>query len=244
MEHSFDIEVAKELGVNCAVILKHIYFWVEKNKANDKNFFDGRYWTYNSVKAFEEIFPYLTNKQIRGALDRLSEHGLIMVGCYNEDPYDKTLWYSVTDKGNSILLSGQTDFPSGANRDDSEGKSYNNYNNNLPTESDNNRTTDNKPDNKKKISKRKVLPTPTVEEVEQYCIENNLRHIYPDDFINFYGSKGWMVGKSKMVNWHMSVAKWESDAKKYNRPENKALCRKIRDYKEQLEMQRFNEAYS
>lgn len=233
MEHSFDIEVAKELGVNCAVILKHIYFWVEKNKANEKNYFDGRYWTYNSVKAFEEIFPYLTNKQIRGALDRLEEHGLIMVGCHNDDPYDKTLWYSVTDKGNSILLSGQTDFPSGANRSDSEGKSYNIYNNNLFTESDT-RTTDIKPDNKKKTIKRKVFQIPTVKEVEQYCIEKELRYVYPEEFVNFYGSKNWMVGKTKMSNWHMAVSNWNSRSRRRGDQPNKSLGRKIRDYKEAL----------
>ena len=50
MEHSFDIKIAKEYGIAEAIILKHIYFWVNKNALNGKNHIDGRYWTYNSVR--------------------------------------------------------------------------------------------------------------------------------------------------------------------------------------------------
>ena len=38
MEHSFDIDIAKEYGIECAIILKHLYFWIEKNKACDRHF--------------------------------------------------------------------------------------------------------------------------------------------------------------------------------------------------------------
>lgn len=30
MEHSFDIKIAKEYGIEEAIILKNIYFWVQK----------------------------------------------------------------------------------------------------------------------------------------------------------------------------------------------------------------------
>lgn len=130
MEHSFDIEVAKKLGVNCAVIMKHIYFWVEKNKANEKNFHDGRYWTYNSVKAFEEIFPYMTTMQIRTALGKLEANGLIECGCYNTDPYDKTKWYTVTEYAEAICKNQQIDLLSATNRFDASNKS-NKYNNDF-----------------------------------------------------------------------------------------------------------------
>ena len=31
MEHSFDINIAKEYGITEAILLKNIYFWVKKN---------------------------------------------------------------------------------------------------------------------------------------------------------------------------------------------------------------------
>ena len=115
MEHSFDIEVAKEYGVNCAIILKNIYYWVEKNRANDKHFYDGSYWTYNSIKAFNELFPYLSEKQIRSALEKLENEGLILTGNYNKKPYDRTKWYAISEKGKCILLKGQMELTKKAN---------------------------------------------------------------------------------------------------------------------------------
>jgi len=98
MEHSFNIFLAKEVGINGAVILKHLFYWVQKNKANDKHFHDGRYWTYSSCKAFTEIFPYLSERQIRSALKLLEEKGYIVSGNYNDTQYDHTTWYSLTEK--------------------------------------------------------------------------------------------------------------------------------------------------
>lgn len=103
MIHSFDIEIAEAYGVNAAIILNNMYFWVEKNRANETNFHDGRYWTYNSVKAFSKLFPYLTPRAISTALKKLIDGGLVITGNYNKSSYDRTLWYAITEKGYSIL---------------------------------------------------------------------------------------------------------------------------------------------
>ena len=96
--HIFDTEHAEKYGVNCAIILYNIIFWLKKNKANDTNLHDDRYWTYNSIRAFNTIFDYLTPKQIRGALDYLREEGVLITGNYNTMNGDKTLWYSLSDE--------------------------------------------------------------------------------------------------------------------------------------------------
>nr|WP_321506505.1 hypothetical protein [uncultured Celeribacter sp.] len=54
--HSFDPEIAGRVGLNAAVIFQNIAFWIEKNQANRHNLRDGRYWTYNSISAFGELF--------------------------------------------------------------------------------------------------------------------------------------------------------------------------------------------
>lgn len=94
MEHSFDIEIAQKVGVNAAILYKHIQYWCAKNKANDKHFHDGYYWTYNSTKAFSELFPYMTERQIRTALEKLINENLIKKAKYNTQNYDQTLWYT------------------------------------------------------------------------------------------------------------------------------------------------------
>lgn len=122
MQHIFDIDIAEEYGILEAVLLNHFEFWIKKNMANGKHFHDGCYWTYNSVKAFGDLFPYASAKQIRGALNHLIEEGLIQTGNYNELPTDRTLWYSFTEVGMCLLQKGQMDLPCRENGFASEGK--------------------------------------------------------------------------------------------------------------------------
>lgn len=140
MEHSFDIEIAKKYGIAEAVILKHVYFWVKRNALNEKNCFDGRCWTYNSIKAFAELFPYLTERQVRYTLAKLKDNGLILVGNYNDDPRNRTLWYTLTDEGMALfeqnvqvapVKNDKSDLPKTESISDKIGKC--NSNNNINT---------------------------------------------------------------------------------------------------------------
>ena len=59
---------------------------------------------------------------------------------------------------------------------------------------------------------RNRFVAPSVEEVADYCESNNLEYVNPSAFVDFYGSKNWMVGKNKMTNWHMAVSNWNRRA--------------------------------
>lgn len=91
---TFDPSIAKEFGTDSAIILSNIEFWQSTNEANKINFYDGVYWTYNSVEAFNTSFNYLTYAQIRRCLDKLIDAGILIVGNYNNSAYDRTKWYS------------------------------------------------------------------------------------------------------------------------------------------------------
>ena len=97
MTHAFDTEVAKEYGVDIAIVVNNIAFWLQKNKANGKHIHDGKVWTYNTTKAFTELFPYWTDNQIRRILGNMQKAGIIEVGNYNATAYDRTKWYTFTD---------------------------------------------------------------------------------------------------------------------------------------------------
>lgn len=92
--HSFNTKVAKKYGVSEAVVLWNISYWQDRNRANEINFFDDRYWTFNSVKAYSDIFEYLSTKQISRILLKLEKEKAIVSGNYNEFGYDRTKWYS------------------------------------------------------------------------------------------------------------------------------------------------------
>ena len=120
--HSFDPKIAAIVQVNAAVIYQNITFWVEKNQANGRNLRQGRYWTYNSVSAFADLFPYLTEKQIRTALKKLLDAGLLLKGHFSDDKYDRTSWYAL---GETISPEGQLDATNAAaDRISSEGNVF------------------------------------------------------------------------------------------------------------------------
>lgn len=62
--------------------------------------------------------------------------------------------------------------------------------------------------------KRTRFIPPTVEEVRQYC---NIKQydIDPETFVAFYESKGWMIGKNKMKNWHMALVTWMKSEERF-----------------------------
>lgn len=64
--------------------------------------------------------------------------------------------------------------------------------------------------------KTKRFIPPSVEEVEQYCIERS-NNIDAQSFIDFYESKGWMIGKNKMKDWKAAVRTWERSRKQENK---------------------------
>lgn len=63
-------------------------------------------------------------------------------------------------------------------------------------------------ENKKNTSKSTRFEKPTVEEISTYCKERK-NDIDAQAFFDFYESKGWKVGSSKMQDWKASVRTWE-----------------------------------
>ena len=53
-----------------------------------------------------------------------------------------------------------------------------------------------------------VFKKPTIDEVKEYCESRN-NGIVAEVFIDFYESKGWMIGKNKMKDWKAAVRTWE-----------------------------------
>ena len=102
MEHSFDIKLAQKYSVNAAILYRNFQYWVLHNKANKKHLIDGRAWTYNSQRAFEELFPYMTRAHIRGALKMLIDNDIIIVGNHNKRKGDRTTWYAFKDEKTAL----------------------------------------------------------------------------------------------------------------------------------------------
>ena len=76
-------------------------------------------------------------------------------------------------------------------------------NNNNDNDNDNERIVDE--------SSKRFIP-PTVDMVSEYCLERK-NSVDPEEFVDFYTSKGWLIGKNKMKDWKAAVRTWERSSK-------------------------------
>lgn len=159
MEHSFNVQIAQKYGVDAAIVINNLIFWIVKNRANGKHLHidpagpdeEKKTWTYNTRLAFEKLFPYWSAKQIRRIFTKLvydkdeNKDGILLTGNFNNTRYDRTLWYAFRDEKvflppqNSICPNGQIDLPKQTKQCAQMGKP-------IP----NPKSTDNKPDCKQK----------------------------------------------------------------------------------------------
>lgn len=108
--------LAVEVGLNEAIVLQQIHYWLSKSKHEH----DGRTWIYNSINEWCKQFPFWSEKTIRRTLSSLEKQGILLKGNYNKLKIDRTLWYSIDyevlhsieKKHNHVV---KKDIPSGQN---------------------------------------------------------------------------------------------------------------------------------
>ena len=89
-------ELACLIGLNEAIVLQQLHYWLEKNKATATNFQDGRYWTYGTIQEYRDRdFKFWSFNTVKRTLTRLVEHGFLIKGNYNKMKLDQTAWYSI-----------------------------------------------------------------------------------------------------------------------------------------------------
>lgn len=116
--------VAEKYGLEEAIFMDAIVHWYRVNRADDRNFYDGRWWTYNTIKAFDQTFPWWSTKQLRRIITSCKDKGALLTSNHNKDSRDRTIWYSPSDEilalynvdfsGNCICPNGQMEMPNRA----------------------------------------------------------------------------------------------------------------------------------
>jgi hypothetical protein len=195
MQHHFDTEYALKYGIEEAIVINNLQFWIIKNIANKKHFINDRTWTYNSYKAFSEIFPYWNDHKMKRILDSLVIQKVILRENYNKSGYDRTCWYAFTDE-NSFLHNSNihiAELQDGSN----ESAKPIPYNNTV------NKTSTNK------------FIKPTIEQIKIYCNEIGF-NLDSEKFCDHYDSNGWLVGKNPMKDWKAAVRTWKRNSSKFN----------------------------
>ena len=104
MNYSFDTSHAVRFGVDEAIVLHNLIYWISKNKANGTNEHAGRTWTYSSASAFAKLFPFWNARKISRILGSLEDQQVIQSGNFNKVAYDRTKWYSLVDESPFVKI--------------------------------------------------------------------------------------------------------------------------------------------
>lgn len=217
MNHSFNVDLAVEVGIIPATIFESIAFWVDRNMKNGSHFHDGRYWVFNTVDAWSELFPYATRRQVEKALKTLRDSGYIIAGNYNEDRRIRTLWYALTDRGLEVagMIANthtcECNMPDGGIHSTTGRIDYinNTVTSTSVTSTDIGAFTQSEPNSEKKPKKKFVPPTP--DEVREYARSRNYS-LDAEYFCAYYEANDWKrVDGTPISNWKQCVLTWQQN---------------------------------
>lgn len=92
----FDPKLAIEIGLNEAIVLQQIHYWLVSNERSGNNYYNGRYWTFNSIKKWrDDFFPWWSEPTVKRTFKSLEDKGILISGNFNKKGYDKTKWYTI-----------------------------------------------------------------------------------------------------------------------------------------------------
>lgn len=87
---------ANVLGLNEAIVVQQIHYWLNINEKAKINVYDGYVWTYNTYDIWQkENFTFWSVKTIQRIFDKLVKLGIVIKGNYNKKKYDRTLWVTL-----------------------------------------------------------------------------------------------------------------------------------------------------
>ena len=92
---TLSIELAVVLGLNEAIVIQQIHYWLESARKAKRNKRNGRTWTYNTYSQWQEQFPFWSKATIKRIFTSLENKGIVLSGNFNKNPYNKTKWYSL-----------------------------------------------------------------------------------------------------------------------------------------------------
>lgn len=207
--------LVKEIGIEPTVLLTDIiekyYYFIKENTSILR---EGRHWFYYRSEDIKINFgiSYKVQKRI---IAELTEKGFILTKLYQtpaklhihfvENTVESLLLSSFYKRANLELLKGE-------NKISLNGQSNKEYTNNnsltkvkegvLPFEES---------ELKKRRSK---FVKPTIDEIKLILTDKKLAQ----KFFNHYESNGWVVGKTKMVDWKASANNWKLEHEDKHEP--------------------------
>lgn len=84
--------LAVAIGLHEAVFLQQLHYWLRSSKTLEA---DGHKWVYNTMKQWNEQFPYCSERTLARVISSLTKRGLLLTANYNRRGGDQTKWYTI-----------------------------------------------------------------------------------------------------------------------------------------------------
>lgn len=100
-ERKYNVKIAKICGLREAVIvdfIKDMLFCGATMKA-----VDDRTWVKCSQRTMTDYMPFLSEEMVRNSVRKLEAKGIIDIDILDDDKFDRTYWYALSDYGKKLL---------------------------------------------------------------------------------------------------------------------------------------------
>jgi len=84
--------LAKVIGLNEAIVLQQIHYWISHPKVKER---EGRKWHYDTYDGWKEQFKFWSISTIQRTVKNLEELGLVISKEMNVSKGDRTKWYTL-----------------------------------------------------------------------------------------------------------------------------------------------------
>lgn len=102
---------ANVLGLNEAIVVQQIHYWLTINEKAKINIYDDKVWTYNTYDVWQkENFTFWSVRTLKSIFKKLEDKGILIKDNYNKKKYDRTLWITLDyNKLEELLLQYEND---------------------------------------------------------------------------------------------------------------------------------------
>lgn len=83
--------VAKALGLNEAIFLQQLHYWLNRKP----HIVEEKGWVYNPYKSWQEQLCFMSESTIKRTVKNLVDKGIVITANFNKMKFDRTLWYSI-----------------------------------------------------------------------------------------------------------------------------------------------------
>lgn len=87
--------LAVAVGLNEAIVLQQIHYWLQHNQKTKRHLIDDVTWCYNSIPEWVEQFPFWSERTIWHILKSLRKSELLRAEMLSPDKRDRTLYYTI-----------------------------------------------------------------------------------------------------------------------------------------------------